>query len=639
MTECSISPIIIFDGGYDKSGRKLKTIFERIRNRLSLVKYIAANQKYERVLPILAREAFISVLTELNIPFAVADYEADDQITVLANYYECPVISADSDFYIYDLHYGFITRDSLDTTITLDTDANGNEYKFLNCDIYHIDDFVSCFPGIEKSLLPLFSTLAGNDYVEEHEFHQFFSNIQLPKYKGVHLNACRRQKKLVEILCWLRNNTVNTAIDQVTKYLKKGRREYIRTIIEDAITGYELRTCNLLHIINRQLSKSENDFCLDNKIVRPCGELVPLDFTLKYHKGDYSQFLVNVIVLHKVFLHPQIEDIASPSSYTCSNAIRKVIYGILVHHDVDGNMCQNEKCLSSVEEYDRKKKSLQKELVEPTFFLDGFGVLPTINDVICLKKEVCQLILMKTLEIELDILLDLPHEWQLVVGSFNYCLRKSKPHSTEAFVYALIINLIYYSLIKPNSCSKLVSKYTTTEKSEEVSTNLSIESILTRISELEIQNVSNNLKKYLSKPTINHGNPLLVYILHSYSQLQGCVLSAMSLNKLLGSCMKNPDLNRCFSGTLIYNLAKDISTRSNPKLFVAEILGRRSVLFELFTELLNKVCHEVPSVCVVKKVLLSKKSKKKHSRVCNVPYAITNHAINQFDVLNDLEAL
>ncbi|KFM71939.1 Protein asteroid-like protein, partial [Stegodyphus mimosarum] len=119
--ECNIKPIIIFDGGYDKSDRKLQTVLQRSRTRLTNTEHIA---KYGRcsgkVLPIIAHEVFKDVLREMGIPFAQCDFEADDQVTALANYYKCPVISDDSDFYIFDIHHGFIRLDSVESTIITD---------------------------------------------------------------------------------------------------------------------------------------------------------------------------------------------------------------------------------------------------------------------------------------------------------------------------------------------------------------------------------------------------------------------------------------------------------------------------------------------------------------------------------------
>lgn len=605
LQRCNLTPIIIFDGGYDKSESKLKTIFQRTHKRLSLLKTITVNQNYKPLLPVLACDVFFSVLRQLNIAFAVSNEEADSPTAAAANYYQCPVISNDSDFYLYDLHHGFIMSDSIETTVLSDTDSLGNEYMFLNCSIYHISEFLSCFPGVDKTVLPLFSALVGNDYVEAHEFHEFYSNTHMPKYEGEYLNVCGDQKKMVEILCWLRNNTLSAAISQVIQCLQRERREYIRSIIENTISSYQIHNFNLLCVINPKVNSSSLD-----RFITPCGESVPLEFTLKYNNGEYSPFFANVIVMHKVVLSPQIEDVSCLSSYKCCRAIRKIIYGILVRHDVVGNTCQSKKCVSTIEEWDRQEDRLQKEAVEPTFFLEGFGMLPTINEISSLKKEVCQLILTKTLGFELDFLLDLPHEWQLLIACFNYWLKNSMPRPTQSFVYALIINLIYCSKIKPNNCSKLMSKDITIEKPGE-KYKTSVKSILSKVCQTEMQNVSNNLMKYLTNPSIHRGSPLILYFVHSYSQLQSCVMSIKSLNGLLGNYMKNPDLNRCLSGTLIYNLAEDISRHSNPKLFIAEILGR-TVLIQLFTALFNKVCHGVPPDHIIKNEVPSLTPRKKH---------------------------
>lgn len=635
--ECNVKPIVVFDGGYDKSGRKLKTVFERVNQRLSLVKGIARNKSYyEQVLPILARDVFICVLNELSVPFAICDYEADDQITALANYYKCPVISADSDFFIFDVHNGFITRDSIETTVILDIDSSGKEYRYLNCYIYYIDEFISCFPGIEKTVLPLFGTLMGNDYVERKEFDNFFANIQLPKYKGKYFKVFAKQKKMIGLLCWLKNNSLSDAINQILQYLKKERREYVKSIIESAVTSYDLYKCNLLHIINQKLSNSKNEFLFDSRLTTACGNSLPLDFIIKYHSGHYTSFFANVIVLHKLFLSPQIDDLSSCSSHMCARNIRKIIYGILIRHDVDADVCQNEKCLAPIEEYDRHENRLKKELVEPVFFLDGIGMLPKINELSKLEKEKAKLILMKVLEMDLDFIADLPIEWQLFVGSIKYWLCNSIQHSTEAFLYALIVNLIYCDIIRHNNPYQNITECCSqSTKINRVCS--SVLCILSKIRESDFQHAAKNLKKYLSKPSINHGNPLRLNILHSYSQLQSCVTSVISLNKLLGAFMKNPNIERCLNGSLLYNLTRDISMRSNPKLFIAEILGRETTLSTLFTLLESKIYFAVPSDCILKNVPTSRKktsSKKKSSKHVDTAQKSEECNSDTFDILD-----
>ncbi|PRD19970.1 UNVERIFIED_CONTAM: asteroid-like protein 1, partial [Trichonephila clavipes] len=121
--ECNIKPVIIFDGGYDPSDRKFETCLLRSKTRLTVAQRTAKYGKHSgSVLPICAPEIFRNVLSEMGIPFAQSEFEADEQLVALANYYECPVLSNDS----------FIRLDSVRTSV-LETDIDGTKCKYLDC--------------------------------------------------------------------------------------------------------------------------------------------------------------------------------------------------------------------------------------------------------------------------------------------------------------------------------------------------------------------------------------------------------------------------------------------------------------------------------------------------------------------------
>lgn len=567
----------------------MKTIFKRIYERLKNVKNIAENKtNNKRVLPILSHYVFSQVLNELNVPLVVCDFEADDQIAALANQYKCPVISEDSDFFIFNVHNGFIIRDSIETDIILDSDSNGKEYKYLNCYIYSIDEFVSSFPGIDKTVLPLFATLMGNDYIERVEFDDFFANIQLP-----------REDPIINLLKWLKGKSLGDATSQILQYLDKERQEYLKSLLEMSVASYDFHGCGLQHVVDKNLNYIKCEFSIDSGLTTPCGNPLPLDFIIKYHSGLFSSLFPNIIVAHTSFLVPQIDDFSSCSSYMCARYIRRVIYGILTCHDVDGHPCQNERCLAPIEEYDRHESRFDKELVEPIFFVEGFGMLPKINELSNLKNQTAKLIVTTVLGLKLGFVKDLPDEWQLFLGSVNYCLRYSVPCCTEAFLYAVILNLIYCDIIihkNPYQNASMYCKKCT--NGNDVCT--SITCTLQKISQLDWLHAAKNLKTYLSEPSMNKRNPLCVKIVHSYSQLQSSVLGAVSLNKLLGTCYKNPDIHKYLNGSMLYNLTKDIFTWSDPTLFVARILGEKTTLFKLFMLLDSKLRHGVPYRYILK---------------------------------------
>ena len=50
----------------------------------------------------------MQVLEELNLKYVVVDYEADEAIVGIANFYNCLVLSSDADFYIYNIRGGYV---------------------------------------------------------------------------------------------------------------------------------------------------------------------------------------------------------------------------------------------------------------------------------------------------------------------------------------------------------------------------------------------------------------------------------------------------------------------------------------------------------------------------------------------------
>ena len=51
---------------------------------------------------------FMQVVRDMEIEFCVAEGDADKVIASLANHHNCPVLSSDSDFFIFDLKCGFV---------------------------------------------------------------------------------------------------------------------------------------------------------------------------------------------------------------------------------------------------------------------------------------------------------------------------------------------------------------------------------------------------------------------------------------------------------------------------------------------------------------------------------------------------
>ena len=222
---CNIEPYVIFDGAYDKSDIKLRTTKKRASDRLNTVRH-ALHSTDANLVPLLAQETFQCALDDLGIPHATCNFEADREIAALANAWNCPVMSNDSDFYVYDVKAGFILIDYLDLSVKRHehkkaskgeqsscTEKNCTKgYKYINAQIYYVDTLLDKFKLKDRNLLPLFATLQGNDYVSLSAFDDFYCKTDLPKQPK---NGSVRHKRMTRVLKWFERHQYDVA--QATK--------------------------------------------------------------------------------------------------------------------------------------------------------------------------------------------------------------------------------------------------------------------------------------------------------------------------------------------------------------------------------------------------------------------------------------
>ncbi|XP_022778219.1 protein asteroid homolog 1-like [Stylophora pistillata] len=154
LKSVGVESFVVLDGATNdnKLETHKKRSEERIKKAYFLAKKPAEEIKDVFVCPLLLNFVFVQALRDLDVKFAVSDREADAEIAYLANYFQCPVLSNDSDFCIFDVIRGFIPISS---------------FKWhslpLKARIFHRAKLAEYF-GIRTELLALFASLVGNDY-------------------------------------------------------------------------------------------------------------------------------------------------------------------------------------------------------------------------------------------------------------------------------------------------------------------------------------------------------------------------------------------------------------------------------------------------------------------------------------------
>lgn len=204
MQKCNLTPIFIFDGGYEQ--RKLKTVLDRIRMNIVICGQYKNKYRESKVFPLMLRDTFRAVLNEIGVTVVQCDFEADNELVVLSRILRCPLISYDSDFCITDARY--IPFTTIDFRAVRFKKKSTQRKYYLPCKMFNVDKFLDRFGGaVDKSILPLLSCALGNDYIPRNTFKHFLQLDHMASFE-------ERIRKIVQ---WMANIVfVDEAVDQVS---------------------------------------------------------------------------------------------------------------------------------------------------------------------------------------------------------------------------------------------------------------------------------------------------------------------------------------------------------------------------------------------------------------------------------------
>ena len=166
-----VEAYVVVDGIDYENKKEVSNDRNRLTGRLKLLQ----RKEYQRdqlvgcesFLPSLAKVVFIDALRENDIKFFVADGEADRDIASLANHLQCPVLSNDSDFFVFNIECGFIFMPDNPEDVFKDEKLEFFEYQAFmrRCNFYNLQ---------ARLFLPY---CLGNDFHGRHKLEELQINI------------------------------------------------------------------------------------------------------------------------------------------------------------------------------------------------------------------------------------------------------------------------------------------------------------------------------------------------------------------------------------------------------------------------------------------------------------------------------
>ena len=387
LLSSNIVPVLVFDGIDYKREKEPVKMKKRTDSVKAIRKQLTEHGARSRpVLPVLAMGVFKQVLEELNIHMYTVDGEADPDAVAIANHYKCPIVANDSDYYIFNVHHGYIPHKHLYW-----------KNKPVKADMYTLNHFNEVFGLKDPKLSRMIPAIVGNDFIE-----------------GIPENTYLKE----HIMFSSRHDTKGSyRVESILRYIAKFKTvsellEHVSTLE----TGHSLAS-NLEkaeQIYNIDYTLSQEDLMNNSILVTTNGSKIP-DWVLKqYRCGYFVSSLMETLVVGQSFLGLATDNPYRPSAQLASRPIRQSIYSILSPL-MKGN---------SVSEIIRFEADLRHEQVDFSPSIT-FPIFPAIQE---LSPPQRTEVLCEVIGVSPTVLEVFDRKWKLVVASACFWVRECSPN-------------------------------------------------------------------------------------------------------------------------------------------------------------------------------------------------------------------
>ncbi|XP_076865607.1 single-strand DNA endonuclease ASTE1 isoform X2 [Brachyhypopomus gauderio] len=523
LSECRVHPFVIVDGGMDQTDRKFKTLRERAQSKIREAHSLSRGA-HGSVLPLLTREVFRQMLCELGVPLVQCISEADFEIASLAHQWRCPVLTNDSDFYIFDLPGGYLPF----TFFEWENVCGMASERYIPTRRFTVNRFCSQFNHMNKQLLPLFAVVMGNDYTPAKTSETFFSRVEL--HREARGRGRRSSPRIEGLLLWLSQfpNPVD-ALEEVLDILGGRQKGALRAQLTAGVQDYQLPPHSRMAPL---FSSSQHR--LPDVQGFPAVLVSKPEWLLRgILSGRLPPVMMDVLVLQRVLLMPQVENTRLPSSHEASSGIRKAIYRILLNRArqdpatqvqrsrasggktrVDqGGWCPGSSAPSVVEEYDRLDLNLKRTSIE--VHLTTTHPELNLNTLDRVAASVRLQVLLGTLGVMEHVLQPVPLHLRLAVCVTCFWVKSSTPRPSSSVLRCLLLGLV---------CGEFRRRVA--QPGDPLHSCAATAGVCKRLDQLRLP--------------AGQRKGLDLAVAHALSQWQSCMWAALSLNQLLGCPLPEP---------------------------------------------------------------------------------------------------
>ena len=303
LRKSNVEPIFVFDG-VDYKREKGPTLRRRKKDDVEKISsYLLTGRSTDcSCIPIFTRQVMSEAIREMKVPFVIADGDADSLTASIANYNGCPVLSNDSDFFIFNVEAGYIPFESFDW-----------ELQPITGKIYNWTDFASTFR--DPNIIYLIPALASNDFISEGAQGINLASI----YKGSSSSIFARRgsrNRISDLVKYIRS------FSSVEEFFSSCscNAESVTIIRENFHKAKEMYTIDKI---------SMDDVMKSTVLETANGMPLPSWMLELYRTGCFSTSVLDPMILNECMLPTIIDNPKKDSSMKIGASLRRHLYGLL----------------------------------------------------------------------------------------------------------------------------------------------------------------------------------------------------------------------------------------------------------------------------------------------------------------------
>jgi len=495
LISSGVTPYVVFDG-IDLDEKKKETHLERRSKDISRVwKMMRGQSLSQRFLPYLARQVMVEMVRGMDgVCFNIADGDADSYLAGMAIALDGPVLSTDSDFFVFPIPSGYIPYANLSWRGWRDHPIVANIYVYTA--------LINQIGLIDPALLTLIPAVMGNDTMPALE-----DFIRKVLFKG---KPC--DLKLTHL-------TVSSTIQFAKKFTS--HVECTMSVYESTQHSLENPLANMQEAYDFYYASVHRYSNLNEEPSLKCKDHCVPDFVAeRFAVGKFSNLLMDAICLRNVDLRVAAEDLSSSWCHQIGIPVRRIIYGIVCKKD--GELLEYQRCLGNFKDY----KHVKMKVITQIKYDSKIVQVPHLLDIPAMKLLDKKSVLYGALECTEDMFSQFSTDLHLILAITKFW----RLHCDTTLNQSNLLSVLIISLMvdPPKEFTQATDDVVHKHWSVHVS-------VMTEL-------------------TSGH----LLQFVHSFAQWQSLYHDVYCLNQLLLEPVELIGIHKFFDGTKMYSYFKQI---------------------------------------------------------------------------------